>query len=75
MAATEIDVQQFINDGKERGATHVMIVTDTANDEVYPVYVMPGENVDRERRRCNRNMQRVNEVIPLDQPSENPDSQ
>ena len=45
MAATVEDLSEWFDEGKKRGATHVVIMCDTFNYDDYPVYVMPGTDV------------------------------
>lgn len=44
-AATREDIARWFREGKAQGATHMIIVCDTFDWEDYPVYVMPGENI------------------------------
>ena len=39
------EIEGWVEEGKKRGATHVVIVCDKFNYEDFPVYVMPGEEV------------------------------
>ena len=41
---TKDDIRRWLGEGKERGATHVIVISDTFDYVYYPVYVMPGEN-------------------------------
>lgn len=66
MAATLKDVQRWIEEGKKKGATHLISVCDTFDWEDYPVYVMPNEDIDIVKKRFTwENMQKINEVIKL----------
>jgi len=72
MAASGQDVDFWISQAKKQGATHIVSVCDTFDYSDYPVYVMPGENVDKIKRKYNgENMQRVNEVITIDYGTKN----
>ena len=60
------DIERWIAFGKVKGATHVISVCDTFSHCDYPVYVMPGENLDDKKSKYNRkDMQKINEVISL----------
>ena len=37
--------RDWIEEGKRRGATHVVVMLDTLSHEEFPLYVMPGELV------------------------------
>ena len=37
-------IRRWLAEGKERGATHVIVVSDTYDYTYCPMYVMPGEN-------------------------------
>lgn len=37
-------IRRWLNEGKERGATHVIVVSDTYDYTYSPTYVMPGED-------------------------------
>lgn len=66
MAASYDDVQRWIKDGKEMGATHIISVCDTFDWDDYPVYVMPGSDLEEMKKHYDgTNMQRINEVIDL----------
>ena len=51
MATSRYEIKQWIEEGIEQGATHVIIMCDTFDYEDYPVYVMPGENPREKARR------------------------
>jgi len=66
MAATFDDVERWKEEGRSRGAIHIICVCDTFDWEDYPVYVMPGENLEKRKSEFDRiNMQKINEVIDL----------
>jgi hypothetical protein len=51
---TEQDyIPQWIAEGQSRGATWLIVVRDTQTGNDSPVYVMPGENLERKREACN----------------------
>jgi hypothetical protein len=66
MAATQEDVARWIEEGKKKGATHIISVCDTFDWDDYPVYVMPGQKLEEVEAEYDEvNMQRVNEIIDL----------
>lgn len=66
MATTKEDISGWIKNGKEQGATHMIVVCDTFDWEDYPVYVMPNEDVKSKYAHYNGpNMQKVMEVYNL----------
>lgn len=66
MSATRQDIQRWIDEGKERGATHVIVALDTYDYDNYRVYVMPGQSAeDCVRVIRAESMQRVDEVYNL----------
>lgn len=66
MAVTGKRFEEWIKEGKEKGATHLISVCDTFDYDDYPVYVIPGENLDEKKKKYDgSNMQRINEVIDL----------
>ena len=71
MAASKQDIRKWLDEGKEQGATHVIVVCDTYDWDDYPVFVMPGEDVCRKSAEHDGpNMQRVMEVYALHLPIE-----
>ena len=63
MATTIEDLKKWFEEGKEKGATHMIVVCDTFDWSDYPVYVMPGEDVGVElTKRNGENMAKVMEV-------------
>ncbi len=48
-----------------KDATHLLIVCDTFSYEDYPVFVFGEVDLKAKRRKYNKNMQRINQVIPL----------
>lgn len=61
---TPEEIWGWLQDGKRKGATHMIVACDTFNYEDYPVYVMPGQSVqDLARQYTNPDqMSRVMEV-------------
>lgn len=44
MPTTRADIERWLDEGKSRGASHVVVMCDTFDWSDYPVYVMPGQN-------------------------------
>lgn len=65
MTATFEDVQGWIEDGKRKGATHVISVCDTFSYDDYPVYVYEGDVLSELKKDYSTDMQRINEVIKI----------
>jgi hypothetical protein len=66
MTATFDDVEGWKKRGKEMGASYIISVCDSFDYDDYPVYVMPGENLEEKKKGYDgTNMQRINEVITL----------
>ncbi len=60
------EILGWLLDAKERGATHLIIATDTFDYEDYPVPVMPGEDVrEKYEEQRNHDMTQVQEVYAL----------
>ena len=79
MTATRNDIVGWLEEAKQKGATHLIVACDTWDHDNYPVYVMPGEDVrqkavehgyDLENNRPmeNGNMQVVDEVYSMAKP-------
>lgn len=69
MAATYEDIIGWILRGLEKEAVYVISVCDTFDHSDYPVFVMPNEDHQAVVRSYNaKEMQKVNEVIFLDDP-------
>lgn len=65
MAVTTSDIRGWLKRGKEEGATHMMVVCDTYDNEDYPVMVMPDEKAEEKRVEFDKNMQQVMEIYNL----------
>lgn len=66
MATTRQDIKRWLNEAKEMGATHVIVVCDTFDYEDYPVFVKPGENVmEKYAEHDGKNMEKIMEVYSL----------
>ena len=44
MTATRDDIDRWIEEGQDKGATHVVVVHDTYDHDNFPLFIMPGEN-------------------------------
>lgn len=63
---TRDDITRWIETGKEKNATHLIVVCDTFDWEDYPVFVEEGENAKEVYDQYNGpNMQKVMEVYNL----------
>jgi len=66
MTATQQDVDRWVEEAKENGAQYIISVCDTFDWDDYPVYVMPGEDLEKIKEGYNGgNMQKINEVITI----------
>lgn len=66
MAATAEDVKRWVAEATRKGATHVVSVCDTFEYDDYPVYVMPGDDLEKIKAKYDGvNMQRINETITI----------
>ncbi|MBI4450107.1 hypothetical protein HY634_03545 [Candidatus Uhrbacteria bacterium] len=66
MATTQEEIRGWLREGKDKGATHVIVACDEFDGEDYPVFVMPGEDVaQRAAALDGPNMQKVMEVYDL----------
>lgn len=66
MAVSKQEFDNWIKEGKERGATHMISVYDSFDYDDYPVYVMPMDDLFEKRKRYdNVNMQMINEIVEL----------
>jgi hypothetical protein len=63
MPTTREDIQGWLREAKERGATYLVVMCDTFDWEDYPVYVMPGEDPNELRKSAN--MQKAMECYDL----------
>jgi hypothetical protein len=73
MAATKIDIQNWLNTGKIQGSTHLLVICDEFSHNDYPVYINSGESVRNkfdEYDQGKHSMQRVIEVYNLSLPFE-----
>jgi hypothetical protein len=55
-----------LEEAKEEGATHLLIVCDTFDWGNYPISVMPGEDIQKIIKKYNdRNMQQIDEIYNM----------
>lgn len=63
MATTRDDIRKWLEHGKTKGATHMVVVCDTYDYDDYPVYVERGQNAkDVVQAYSEQQMTRVMEV-------------
>lgn len=66
MATTRDDITAWLHRGKDKGATHMLVVCDTFDWSDYPVFVMPGQDARKIADENNgRNMTKLMEVYKL----------
>ncbi len=66
MAASTEDIERWKERAKKIGATHIISVWDTFDNDDYPVYVMPEEDLEERKKKYDKvNMQRINEVFVI----------
>ncbi len=60
MSPQQQNESRWVQEGRKKGATHVLDVCDTFDHSHYPVYIMPGDNLQEVRSKYNgQNMQQV----------------
>lgn len=63
MPTTVNDIKKWLEDGKTKNATHMIVTCDTYDYEDYPRLVLPGQNINRVIEGINSQpMQKVMEV-------------
>jgi len=62
---TKQDIREWLEEGQEQGATHVIVMCDTFDWSDYPVFVSPDEKVREVEEEKRGNMQTVIEVYNL----------
>lgn len=66
MATTRDDIRGWLHRGKEKGATHMLVVCDAFDYGDYPVFVMPGQDAKKVADENNGpNMTKLMEVYKL----------
>ena len=63
MTASKESIREWVYEGVEKGATHVIIAVDRFDHDNYPIYVM--DNNPREHLPDESNMQGYDEVYNL----------
>ena len=67
---TRSDIHRWLDEGKKKGATHMIVVCDTFDYDDYPKYVMPGMDIHEVTGNLG-SMQSLMEVysyaLPLDE--------
>jgi len=59
-------LKSWTEEGRDRGASNLIVVCDSFSYEYYPVYVMPGEDVTKKRLEFDeKDMQRVMDVVSI----------
>jgi hypothetical protein len=67
MGTTKADIREWLERGREKGATHVIVVCDTFDWDDYPVFVQPDQDAREVATSYDRrNMQKLMEVYRLD---------
>lgn len=63
---TKDDLRAWLNEGKQQGATHMIVVCDDFSHEDYPVFVEPGQSSRVVAAEYDgKDMQRIMEVYNL----------
>ncbi len=62
---TKQDIREWLEEGQEQGATHVIVMCDTFDWSDYPVFVSPDEKVREVEEEKRGSMQTVIEVYNL----------
>lgn len=63
---TKEDIRGWLEEGQEKGSTHVIVVVDTFDWGDYPVHVSPNEKVREVAAKYDgANMQKIVEVYDL----------
>lgn len=65
MSANINDIKQWLETGKEKGATHVIVALDTWDYSNYPVYVLTKDDVKEKVREFDSKQDRIDEVYNL----------
>lgn len=66
MPTTQSDIRDWLERGKKKGATHMLVVCDTFDWSDYPVFVMPHEDARKVADDNNgRNMTKLMEVYKI----------
>lgn len=66
LVGTKRDIANWFEEGAQREATHLVVMRDGFDYEIYPIYVHRGEDPQQKIRDLSANMQRVMEVYRID---------
>lgn len=44
MTATRADIERWLEEGRDRGASHVIVARDSYDNDNFPLFVMPGQD-------------------------------
>ncbi len=64
MGTTRDEIREWLQRGKEQGATHMIVVCDTYDHEDFPVYVLPGQDA-RELYKKHNNSEQLTRVMEI----------
>lgn len=71
MVTSRENISKWFDIALQKGATHLLIVRDTFNDDEFPEYIMPNQDVHACYRFHNGpNMEKVLEVYKMSLPKE-----
>ena len=60
------EIREWLEEAREMGATHMLVVCDTFDWEDYPVFVKPGDSIhDNIAHFHGKNMQKIMEVYSM----------
>jgi hypothetical protein len=65
LSAKPDDLQRWIQEGKKKGANYLIEMTDSFDWQDYPVYVMPGEDLEKIKAEKTQDMVYVSRIIDL----------
>ena len=66
MTATRQDIERWLEQAKEKGSTHLIVVVDRYNHFNYPVYVGSNKDIKKEIKRIeSQSMQGIDEVYNM----------
>ncbi len=66
MPTTQDDIRRWLDEAREKDATHMIVAVDTFSYDDYPVFVTPGQDVrERVDEVGAESMQRVMEVYSM----------
>ena len=66
MAVSKEEFNRWVENGREKGATHMISVCDTFDWDDYPVYVLPTDDLDVVKSRFNNvNIKNLGEILNI----------